>query len=450
MADNTRANFLEAEQAVLGAILVDSRCLPEVAETLKPDDFGTETNRAIYRAALELYSDGQAVDPVTILDACRRAGNAPPEQYLLQLMEITPTAANVAAYVPIVRENALRRGVLALAEQARAGVAAKEDPGQLLSRLASGLQALEQEGTLNTLLTPLKLADRWAEHRMAVESRDKTMFIPTGFRDVDIILGGLINGGMHVLAARPGMGKTTFALNIAENVAAKVGPVLFVSLEMSDKEIMSKRIAREAGIDSRKVLAESLDYEEQQRHAAALERLAARPLNINYKPVAGIDDIAAMARQIRGLRLIVIDYIGIMQPPPHSEKASRYEQVSNNSQKIKQLARRMNIPILALCQINREVEKRANKRPNMADLRDSGAIEQDADTITFLHRPEYYGDKKQRDPLAPYETECIMEKNRHGATGECTLAFFKKVSKFLTANSSPREGMKKAVEAGKF
>lgn len=443
-------NYLDAENAVVGSILIDPRCLPDVTQILSPQDFGTEVNRAIYQAALTLSAQGQAIDPVLICRETERAGNAVPAQYILQLMDTTPTAANAKEYAELTRENAIRRGVAELATRIQAGANEGEDPHELLAQMLTEANALEKEGTNKTLLSPIDLALRWYDHREKVESGKSAAFVPTGYRDLDYILGGgLIASGMHVLAARPGMGKTTFALNIADRAAKSTGPVLFVSLEMDDEQVTAKRLARESGIQSSKLLMSSeLTEEEARKMADANDRLIMHQLYVNAKPSATVAEIAGMARQVNNLKLIVIDYMGKIAWKKDSGKFSLYEATTQNSADVKTLARTFKVPVLVLCQINRESEKRQDKRPNLADLRDTGAIEQDADTVTFLYRQDYYGNKADRDPYMPEETECIVAKNRHAGTGECKLLFYPATSKFVTASSDPRAAYRKAMETG--
>ena len=443
-------NYLDAENAVVGSILIDPRCLPDVTQILSPQDFGTEVNRAIYQAALTLSAQGQAIDPVLICRETERAGNAVPAQYILQLMDTTPTAANVKEYAELTRENAIRRGVAELATRIQTGANEGEDPHELLAQMLNEANALEKEGTNKTLLSPIDLALRWYDHREKVESGKSAAFVPTGYRDLDLILGGgLIASGMHVLAARPGMGKTTFALNIADRAAKSTGPVLFVSLEMDDEQVTAKRLARESGIQSSKLLMSSeLTEEEARKMADANDKLIMHQLYVNAKPSATVAEIAGMARQVNNLKLIVIDYMGKIAWKKDSGKFSLYETTTQNSADVKTLARTFKVPVLVLCQINRESEKRQDKRPNLADLRDTGAIEQDADTVTFLYRQDYYGNKADRDPYMPEETECIVAKNRHAGTGECKLLFYPATSKFVTASSDPRAAYRKAMETG--
>lgn len=441
-------NHVEAEQAVIGSILIDSRCLTEVSEKLAPENFSMELNRAMYEAALALMVNGRAIDPVTILEEAKRNGVDVPRNYAINLMDTTPTAANVTEYISIVKRNALARGVDGLLSYIKTGLNEYTDPGELLGEMIAQASALEQEGTNKLILSPVELAMRWMDHRMTVDSGGNKVFIKTKLRSLDNITEGLIKGGTHIIAARPGNGKTTLALNIADNIAKEGHPVLYVSLEMDDKQIMAKRVAREAGINSKKLIAKELSEKENEKNAAAIDSLMKRPLHINYKPNASMSDIAIMARQVKGLELIVIDYIGITDPDKNSKNLNRVEQISTISRQIKNLARRLDIPIIALCQLNREVEKRQDKRPTMADLRDSGAIEQDADTITFLYRKEYYGNMEDLADYEPLEVEVIVAKNRHGPTGQCKFAFFPALSRFMTADSSPRAGAKEALTYG--
>lgn len=443
------ADYLEAEQGVIGSILIDSRCLREVQEILAVDDFGSEACKAVYRAALLLDMRGEPVDPITILNESEQMGCAIPRQYIIEVMDTTPTAANVREYAKLTRENALRRGVAALVTGIQTRANENDDPHDMLADLSDGIRRLEQDGMSKGLLSPMDLASRWMDHRFKVDSGQSAAFVPTGYRDLDYILGGgLIASGMHVLAARPGMGKTTFALNIADRVAQRIGPVLFISLEMDDEQITAKRLARESGIPGSKLLMSALTDEENMKMAQAMEKTSGTPLHVNAKPSATVAEIAALARQVRGLKLIVIDYLGKVARSKDTAKASLYESMTQNSADVKTLARTFKVPVLVLCQINRESEKRSDKRPNLADLRDTGAIEQDADTVTFLYRPEYYGNQADKDPYMPDETECIVAKNRHAGVGECKLAFFPATSKFTGTNSDPRSGYRKAMQTG--
>ena len=416
-----RQDGLLNEQAVIGAILVDDRCLPEVERVLSPEDFRLEPDRALYEAALALERAGIGADPVTMLDQAAKMGRSVSRDYAMQLMELTPTASRAGEYAQLVREDRLRDGMLELAEGIRAGVQAREDPGAVLTRAGQALDSLTARGSAGRLATPTDIFTAFYRQREAVESGNARGFVCTQYMALDSLLGGgLLASGLYLLAARPGMGKTTLALNIADRVA-QTDPVLFVSLEMDDEQLAAKRISRETGISTERLLMQLLSDEEQVAVAQAASRLAALPMYANKAPTVTVDDIGVLARSIPGLRLIVVDYFGKIMPTPEARRAGMYEYTTEISGALKNLARTMKLPVLVLCQLNREVEKRQDKRPQLSDLRDTGALEQDADGVIFLYRDDYYN--PQEDPDAPSLLEVSLAKNRHGKVGGCQMAF---------------------------
>ena len=442
------SNAMEAEQAVVGSILIDARCLSVVEELLRPEDMAMAANRSIYEAAIRLRNRGEALDPVLILKETAKQGKAVEREYLLQLMDTTPTAANVKIYAELTREASLRRGIAALAEEMRTQAGGINDPQNILAEFMARAEDLQQEGTDKGLLTPMEQASRFYDHLDKLEYGQSSVFVPTGFRDVDNILGGgMLSGGMYILAARPGMGKTTLAINIAERVAKKVGGVLFISLEMDSEQLTAKRISSETGIPANKLLMQKKNDEEYQKIADALEKQNKVPLYINARASETVSSIEALARKVPSLRLIVIDYLGKISPGDRG-RLSRYEYTTEISGDLKTMARRFKIPVLVLAQLNRESEKRMDKRPNLADLRDTGAAEQDADGVIFLYRQAYYGDHFDKDPHAPEETDVIVAKNRHAGTGECQLAMYPATSRFRTTNNDPRHAYRQTVKAG--
>lgn len=438
---------LEAENAVAGALLIDPACLSAIRPVLKPEDMTMEVNRAIYRAALELSRSGEPVDPITIRDAARKAGVDLSGEYLMALMDQTPTAANAGQYARLVRDASVRRAISEAAKSAEIRCASSEDPQSILSDLRRSMEQIGQEGADRDLYTPDELILRFYEHRERVDSGTSKAHVPTGYRDLDMLLGGgLLCSGMYVLAARPGMGKSTLAINIADRVAARQVPVLFVSLEMDDEQITSKRIARECGISGNRLLMDKLSDSEYRSVHSAAARLRNLPVSINARPTATTDQIEDMAVRIHGLGLIVIDYLGKISPGDRGQKTSRYEYTTEISGEIKDLARRHRVPVLLLAQLNREVEKRADRTPQLSDLRDTGAVEQDADGVIFLSRPSYYGDESSRDRYAPEITTVCVAKNRHGDVGECELAFGLAMSKVSTPNNDPRAAYRKVLK----
>ena len=418
-----------AEQTVIGSILLDPRCLPEVERSLRPEDFRLEADRVLYQAALALERAGGKLDPVTILAQAQKSGTELSRQYVLELMEITPTAANVGEYIRLVREDRLRDGLLETAEAIRSGVTAREDPTALLSSAGQRLDSLAARGSTGKLVSPNDGLLAYYRQREAIEAGDAKGYVCTGYMALDELLGGgMLNSGLYLLAARPGMGKTTLALNIADRVA-QADPVLFVSLEMDTEQLSAKRISRETGIPSQKLLMQALTQEEEDRVAAASRKLAGLALWSNAAPTVTVDDIGVLARSVGGLRLIVVDYFGKILPPAEARRSGRYEYTTEISGALKNLARTLRIPILTLCQLNREVEGRQDKRPQLSDLRDTGALEQDADGVIFLYREDYYAARDSVDPNVPSLLEVDLAKNRHGAVGSCKLAFALATSK---------------------
>ena len=418
-----------AEQTVIGSILVDSRCLPEVERSLRPEDFRLEADRVLYQAALALERAGEKLDPVTILDRARKLDGQVSPQYALQLMEITPTAANVGEYIKLVREDRLRDGVRDMAVAALAEVEARGDPAAIITASQRRLDDLATRGSTGKLVSPNEGLLAYYRQRDAVEDGDAKGYVCTGYTALDELLGGgMLNSGLYLLAARPGMGKTTLALNIADRVA-QVDPVLFVSLEMDTEQLSAKRLSRETGVPSQKLLMQPLTQEEEDRVAVASRKLAGLAFWSNAAPTVTVDDIGVLARSIGGLRLIVVDYFGKILPPAEARRSGRYEYTTEISGALKNLARTLRIPILTLCQLNREVEGRQDKRPQLSDLRDTGALEQDADGVIFLYREDYYAARDSVDPNVPSLLEVDLAKNRHGAVGSCKLAFALATSK---------------------
>lgn len=414
---------VSAEQSVIGSILLSPNCLPEVERELRPNDFRIDADRAIYEAALALERAGDKLDEVTILDQAAKMGRPVSREYALQLLEITPTAANVGAYIQIVRENALRNGLMGVSETIRAGVVSRETPQTVLTQGAQMLTDLMTQGNAGRLSSPAEQLAAFYRQRDAIDSGDAKGYVCTGYMALDKLLGGgMINSGLYLLAARPGMGKTTLALNIADRVA-QVDPVLFVSLEMDDEQLTAKRISRETGISSEKLLMQPLNDREYAQVAAATSKLSTLSLYTNKAPAATVGDISALARSIAGLRLVVVDYFGKIAPPAEFRRSGRVEYTTENSGALKDLARSLKIPVLALCQLNREVEARVDKRPQLSDLRDTGALEQDADGVIFLYREDYYAEPGTVNPDIPSMMEVNLAKNRHGRVGKCDMAF---------------------------
>lgn len=411
-----------AEQSLVGSVLVDSRCLKAVRTMVKAADFASSPCEAVFRAACRLADAGQVVDPVMVLEDIKSHAEPVTADFIWQLMEITPTAANAEHYANIVHENALRRAIeeaaLELTGQAR-------DKGTSISALvADGISRLQKIGAGETrlLVSSEDAANEFLDYRDRAECQGGAM-VSTGYQKLDSVLGGgMVAEGLYILAARPGVGKTTFGMKIAEHVAAKQG-VLFVSLEMSREQLMSRRIADRTALPIGRVLNGPLDDKQRTMVVNALSELSETHLTMNAAPGASVPDLALMARSVENLGLVVVDYLGLLDS--ENRTASIYERVTANSNALKRLARSLGVPVLCLAQLNRASEQRADKRPTMADLRDSGAIEQDADGVLLLHRPSVYFPQEQKPK--PWDGELLeldVAKNRHGPTGNINLTFY--------------------------
>lgn len=421
----TSAYSLEAENSVLGSILLDASVFPSVQEVLTAEDFANTINQAIYTAAEGLFNTGKAVDPVSIKRAAEAilggSEGVNLNDYMLQLLEITPTAANVSEYVKLTRDASMRRQLIEIARKIETYVESYSPPREVIAFAQEALLGVENnELNQETVRFSEALTDF-----LVLQDEIQTgvcLFIKTEYKYIDRVLGGgLLNSGFYLLAGRPGMGKTTLGLNIVRKVAKKGLPVLFVSLEMSKEQITQKLLALETGLSTQELVGK-MDAQAVDRVTEAATQIHGLPLTLNRKPGATVSDIANMARAVKDLAMICVDYVGLIEPD--NKQAKRYEGVSQVSRDLKRLALRLNIPILGLAQLNREVTGRADKRPVISDLRDSGGLEQDADGIILLHRPDYYDPEYKHDPVTPVILEATIAKNRHGPTGKVTLDYY--------------------------
>lgn len=418
-------DVLYAESSVCGSILLDDRCLQEVADVLTEDDFALESNRMIYHAALALERRGDAVDPVTILE---ETGGAVSREYLMDLMQTTGTAANAVEYAVLVRQASMRRALRVLGE--RLSGVDEDDPRIVIADAQRELERIEAQDTARELADSGETIADYYEHRQRVDSGGGG-YVPTGFRTLDRLLGGgMLNSGFYVLAARPGMGKTTFGLAVADQVAEKQGPVLFVSLEMDEEQLAAKRLGRAAGIAYDSLMMGQLSEEERARSANWAAKLANVPFYMNRRSKATVDDISHMARRVKGIKLIVVDYFGLIRPAGRAK--SRYEAMTDISGQLKAMARKLRVPVLCLAQLNRENEGTKDKLPMLSNLRDTGALEQDADGVIFLHCDSYYRQERP-DPWEPDPMKIILAKNRHAGTGICDAAFYRAVGRIVPA-----------------
>ncbi len=419
------AYSLEAENSVLGSILLDASVFPGVREVLTAEDFANTINQAIYTAAEGLFNTGKAVDPVSIKRAAEAILGGSEDvnlnDYMLQLLEITPTAANVSEYVKLTRDASMRRQLIEIARKIETYVESYSPPREVIAGAQKALQGIESnELNQETIRFSEALTDF-----LVLQDEIQTgvcLFVKSEYKYIDRVLGGgLLNSGFYLLAGRPGMGKTTLGLNIVRKVAKRGLPVLFVSLEMSKEQITQKLLALETGLSTQELVGK-MDAQAVDKVTEAATQIHDLPLTLNQKTDATVSDIANMARAVKGLALICVDYVGLIEPD--DKRAKPYEGVSQVSRDLKRLAMRLNIPILGLAQLNREVTGRSDKRPLISDLRDSGRLEQDANGIILLHRPDYYDPNYKHDGISPVILEVDIAKNRHGPTGKVTLDYY--------------------------
>ena len=417
---------LEAEQAVLGSILIDSRCVADIVGIVSPEDFYLKQNREIFETIYTMFNFSQTIDPVTVLNKMKELGvyQDNSRDYILQLMEITPTAANAARYANIVREKALLRGLAGAATDIsemvhdEVGTAAEmlENAEKKIYALRKGERndSLEHIGTV-----PHKVFDRLNE---LAQSDSLIPGLSTGLRDLDTKINGLNKSDLLLVAARPAMGKSAFALNIAVNVAKKYNKTVAVfNLEMSREQLAMRLLASESFIDMQKLATGKLNEEEWGKLCMASAALSQTDIRIDDNPSVTVADINAKCRRLDNLGLVVIDYLQLMQGSGYGKNSeNRVTVVGEISRSLKIMAKELNIPVICLSQLSRAVESRTDKRPILSDLRESGAIEQDADSVMFLYRDEYYHENTEDKGLA----ECIVAKNRHGETGTVKLQWF--------------------------
>ena len=425
---------VEAEQAVLGSMLIDPRCVPEVIDKLRVEDFYLRQNREIYETIYSMFNYSLTIDPVTVLENMKKSGYYDENQsrgYILQLMDTTPTAANVLEYVEIIRDKTLLRRVAETAGELTALVQEGTDSGQdVLEAAEQRIYAIRQ-GRAAKGLTPIsavliEVYDRLSE---LAASDSAIPGLSTGLKDLDRAISGLNKSDLILLAARPGMGKTSMALNILLDAGKKSGKtVAFFSLEMSKEQLAMRLISGECFVDNKKLVTGKLTEQDWESVAMAADSLNRANILIDDDSSVTVADINAKCRRVDNLGLVVIDYLQLMQSAGGKTRASdnRQQVVSDISRSLKIMAKELNVPVLCLSQLSRANESRTDKRPMLSDLRESGAIEQDADIVLFLYRDGYYNKDSENPNLA----ECIIAKNRHGETGTVQLQWMPEFTTF--------------------
>lgn len=416
---------LEAEQSVLGAVLVDPGCLHSVMDILRPEHFYREEHARLFALMVQQFAMAQPIDYITVLEAAVTenvfASEADAKVYLAQLVQIVPSTANVDAYARIVKEKSVVRSLMITAqeivENARDSTA---DAQSLLDNAEQKIfdirQGREQSKLQKIDRILVDIYDRL--QRVSGEDRDEYIGVPTGFTGLDRIMTGLNKSDLILLAARPAMGKTSFALNIATNVAMKAGKkVAIFSLEMSKEQLVERILSSDARVQGNKMRTGELSVDDWVRIATAAQEIAKAPIYIDDSAGITVPEMKARLRRVRDLGLVVIDYLQLMSSTSRSE--NRVQVVSEITRSLKVMAKELDLPVVVLSQLSRGPESRTDHRPMLSDLRESGSIEQDADLVLFLYRDAYYNQDSEEQNVA----ECIIAKNRHGETGTVKLAW---------------------------
>lgn len=424
-----------AEQAVIGSMLIDIRCIPDVIERLKGGEFYIQQNRDIFETIYSMFSYGQTIDPVTVLDQMKVRGvyTESSAAYIGELMRTTPTAANVMEYATIVSDRALLRNLAAAADEINNLV--YEGSGEaegLLEAAERKIYALRQGRNIGGLMPVSQVVQTVYQNLSeAATNGQKIPGLPTGLPDLDRNILGLNKGELILVAARPAMGKTSFAMNIAMHVAKQSGQTVAVfSLEMSREQLVNRLLAGEALVPAQNLLTGQLNTEEWKRIASAAQVLSATDMRIDDNPTLSVSDMNAQCRRIGNLGLVVVDYLQLMQSAGGRgySNENRQQVVSDISRMLKIMAKELNIPVICLSQLSRASESRPNKRPVLSDLRESGAIEQDADVVIGLYRDGYYNSECENPNLA----EAIILKNRKGQTGTVNLSWLPEYTTFAS------------------
>ena len=424
---------VEAEQAVLGSILIDSRCLTDVIGIVRPEDFYLQQNREIYETIYTMFNFSQTIDPVTVLDKMRELGvhHDNSRDYIMQLMKITPTAANAVQYANIVKDKAMLRALsdastdISQMVQEQVGTTA-----EILEVAEKKIYAI-RKGERGDSLEPIGVTlHKVFDHLTELSQSDSAIpGMSTGMRDLDKKINGLNKSDLLLVAARPAMGKSAFALNLALNVAKKYNKTVAIfNLEMSREQLAMRLLAIESFVDGQKMATGKLTEEEWSKLSMASVALSQTDIRIDDNPSITVAEMNAKCRRVENLGMVVIDYLQLMNGSGYGKGGgdSRVNVVSDISRSLKIMAKELNVPVICLSQLSRGPESRTDKRPMLSDLRESGAIEQDADEVLFLYRDEYYNENTEDKGVA----ECIVSKNRHGEVGTVKLQWIPQYQTF--------------------
>ncbi len=424
---------IEAEQSVLGSMLLDREIIPAITEILKSEDFYREDHKEIYSAIISLFDSGEPIDLVTVSEMLKQRGTLEAVgglEYLANLATMVPTTANARHYAKIVEEKSILRKLIKVSmDIVEMGYSSAEEVDYVLDRAEKSIFDIMQRKRVQGFV---HIKDILYETLDTLEelyhNKGNITGVPTGFIDLDNKLAGLHNSDLILFAARPGMGKTAFTLNVAAHAAIRARvPVAIFNLEMSKEQLVNRILASEVMIDSHKMRTGKLDDEDWKKIARGLGPISEAPIYIDDTPGITITEIRAKCRRLKlekGLGLVIIDYLQLLQSTGKSE--SRQVEISAMSRSLKILAKELNVPIFTCSQLSRAPEQRTDHRPMLSDLRESGAIEQDADIVLFLYRDDYYNPDTDKLNIA----EIIIAKHRNGSTGTVELKWMGQYTKF--------------------
>jgi len=433
--DQLSPHSIEAEEAVLGSILISPDALFEVISFLKPEDFFIVRHAWIFDGMLALHERRDPIDYLTVvseLEQTSKLAEVGGAAYVLSLINKTPSALNVEGYGRIVERMALRRKLIDAASQiARVAHSDETDIDNVIGKAEQAVFDVTERRLARDLIPIKDAVSEYFDHvSFMSRHQEEVMGVPTGFIDLDRMLGGLQRSDLLIIAARPGMGKTSWLNSIVMNAARMNQRVAMFSLEMSNEQLIQRFVSAETNIPSHKLREGKLDEKDWSQFLAATQYMGTLPIHMDDTPALSTSELRTKARRLHlefGLDLIVIDYLQLMTTPYRSE--NRVQEISYISRALKQLARELNVPVVAAAQLSRAVEQRTDKRPQLSDLRESGSIEQDSDVVMFIYREAYYNPETPQGNIA----EIHVAKHRHGPTGSVELIFIPALTQFQNA-----------------
>jgi len=453
--DRQQPRSLEAEKAVLGSILLLPEVFDEVALIIRPDDFYDDANQILFEHLLQMHEMGIQIDPMLLVERLRSAdqyekiGGA---AYLAEIGGLVPTAAHAEYYAKIVSEKSVLRSLIhASTDILKDAYDPTAEPREMLAKAEEKVFGILDSRGSNTV-TKIGAVLQESLDRVDARMDQQHAFggLETGFDDFDQLTGGLQKGELVILAARPSMGKTALAMNIAEHAVIKVqAPVLFVSLEMSALELGDRLLCSVAEVNGHRLRNGSITQDERRKLVQSAAEISQAPLFIDDSPARTMTEIAANARRIKrrdGLSLIVIDYLQLIDPD--NSRDPRQEQVAKIARRLKGVARELEVPVLCLAQLNRQVEATKDNKPQLSHLRESGAIEQDADVVMFVHREEYFQTNEEDREQVRGEADLLVRKQRNGPTGDVKLTWLHEFTRFRNFAQKPYEAFESYDTAG--